>query len=148
MVLFYSKHFNFPIQSFQISVPIPRAPLKRLGEFSPRYKVPTLPTEAIVSFSAIKNDITGMDFSKIVLEKGDFEFFLATCNDVSKSYGLNECSLLGISESINLDGNATIDFNYVSSLTNQSFFLISEQGLYSSDDFLLESNDSYSLLPS
>jgi len=141
--------FNFPIQSFQISVPVPRAPLKRLGEFSPKYKVPTLPTEATVSFSAIKNDITGIDFSKIVLEKGDFEFFLATCDDVSKSYGLNGCSLLGISESINLDGNATIDFNYAASLTNQSFFLTSqEQGIYSSDDFLLESNDSYSLLPS
>jgi hypothetical protein len=80
------------------------------------------------------------------LEKGDFEFFLATCDDVSKSYGLNDCSLLGISESINLDGNATIDFNYVASITNDSFFLTSqEQGLYSADDFLLKSSDDYTL---
>ena len=113
--------FSFPVQSFQISVPVPRAPLKRLGEQSAKYRIPTLPTEATVSFSAIKNDITGLDFSQIVLEKGDFSFDIKSCQDVGKIYTVSGCSLIGISESINLDGNATLDFNYVSSITNSCF---------------------------
>jgi len=139
--------FSFPVQSFQINVPIPRSSLKRLGEMKPKYRTPTLPTEATVSFSTIKNDITGLDFSKILLEKGDFEFELGSCQDVTKAYSVRGCSLLGISESIDLEGNATIDFNYVSSVTNDSFFLNSEGGLYSSDGSLLESSDNYILMP-
>lgn len=113
--------FKFKIQSFQISVPIQRQSLKGLGEMSPNYRIPTLPAEATVSFSAIKTDITGIDFSKILLEKGNFLFNLKSCSVSDKQYGLSGCSLLGISESLDLEGNETIDFNYVSSITNDSF---------------------------
>ena len=116
--------FAFPIQSFQISVPISRAPFKKLGDSTPSYRIPTLPAEASVSFSAIKNDITGIDFSKIVLEKGNFSFSLLACNNSGKTYTLKDCSLIGVSESIDLDGNASIDFNYVSSITGRSFYLV------------------------
>lgn len=140
--------FAFPIQSFQITVPIPRQTLKRLGEHAPQYRIPTLPTEATVSFSAIKTDITGLDFSKIVLEKGDFSFDLRSCDDVGRTYSLANCSLLGISESIDLDGNATIDFNYVAGLTNSSFsFSESIEGIFDSGGSQLLSSDAFVLLP-
>lgn len=126
----------FPIQSFQISVPIPRSPLKKLGSVIPDYRIPNLPTEASVSFSVIKNDITGMNFAPIILEKGRFTFEMQSCADIGKKYIVNNCSLTSISESINLDGNATVDFNYVSSLNNSTFIyrsfyerLLSSEGL-------------------
>lgn len=119
--------FKFPIQSFSIDIPTPRTPLKRLGEMTAKYMIPTLPSEATVSFSAVKNDITGIDFSKIILEKGDFSFDIRSCRDFGKVYYLTECSLVGISETVNLDGNATIDFNYVSSVT-QNFLTTTSSG--------------------
>ena len=140
--------FSCPVQSFQINVPIPRTPLKRLGEMAPKYRIPTLPSEATVSFSAIKNNITGLDFSKIVLEKGNFSFDLKSCNDVGKIYSLNGCSLIGVSESIDLEGNATIDFSYVASITNQSFSLSDDGGgLADSSGTTLISRDSFNLIP-
>lgn len=141
----------FPIQSFNISVPIPRSPLKVIGGLVPDYRIPNLPIEAAVSFSVIKNDITGMDFAPIILEKGEFSFDMRSCNDVGKIYRVANCSLVDISESIGLDGNATIDFNYVSSLSTGSFSFADAEtfaGLISSDEFQLLSFDGFSLLPS
>lgn len=115
--------FSFPIQSFQLSVPIPRKSIKAVGEMSPKYKIPQFPIEASINFTAIKNDITGLDFSKIVLEKGDFTFDLRTCENSGKTYTLKNCSLLGIGETIGLDGDASIDFNYTASLSGNSFYI-------------------------
>jgi hypothetical protein len=115
--------FSFPVQSFSIAASIPRTPLKRVGEMVPKYRIPTLPTEASISFSVIKNDVTGMDFSKILLEKGNFSFSMSSCQNIQKTYSINNCYLIGISESLSNDGSATIDFNYNSSLTNNSFLL-------------------------
>jgi hypothetical protein len=111
----------FPIQSFQITIPIPRSTVKKLGSLTPDYRIPNLPTEASVSFSVIKNDITGMNFAPIIVEKGEFTFEMKSCANIGKKYTVSNCSLTSISESINLDGNATVDFNYVSSLNNQTF---------------------------
>ena len=115
------KAFSLPVQSFKISVSVPRTPLKRVGEMKPKYRIPTLPAEASVDFSVIKSDVTGIDFSKILLEKGDFTFSMSSCNNVQKTYLLKNCSLSSISESLDLDGSTTIDFNYVSSITGNSF---------------------------
>lgn len=113
--------FSFPVQSFQLSISVPRTPLKRLGEMIPKYRIPTLPVEASVDFSVIKTDITGVNFSKILLEKGNFSFLMSSCNNTQKTYILKDCSLVGISESVSEDGSATIDFNYVSTITGNSF---------------------------
>lgn len=112
--------FNFPIQSFQITIPIPRKTIKNLGEIAPKYKIPSLPTDATINFSAIKNNITGIDFSKIVLDTGDFQFLLKDCQGSGITYDIKKCSLIGVSESLDLDGNSIIDFNYVSSITNNT----------------------------
>jgi hypothetical protein len=111
----------FPIQSFQISVSIPRSPFKTIGSLVPQYRIPNLPVEASISFSVIKNEITGMNFAPIILEKGSFEFEMKSCANIGKKYTVDNCSLASISESINLDGNATVDFSYISSLNNQGF---------------------------
>ena len=89
----------------------------------PKYRIPTLPAEASVDFSVIKSDITGINFSKILLEKGNFSFSMSSCKNIQKTYVLRDCSLVGISESLSEDGSATIDFNYVSTITGNSFSL-------------------------
>jgi hypothetical protein len=62
-----------------------------------------------------------MNFAPIIVEKGEFTFEMKSCANIGKKYTVSNCSLTSISESINLDGNATVDFNYVSSLNNQTF---------------------------
>ena len=117
------KIFSLPVQSFKISVSVPRTALKRVGEMKPKYRIPTLPAEASIDFSVIKSDVTGIDFSKILLEEGDFTFSMSSCNNIQKTYLLKNCSLTNVSESLDLDGSATIDFNYTSSITKNSFSL-------------------------
>ncbi|MDB4314548.1 hypothetical protein N9955_00815 [bacterium] len=113
--------FTMPIQTFSVDVPISRRPVKKLGDFYTEYRMPELPAELSISFSAVKNDVTGLDFTKILLETGNFRIEMNSCNNVTKAYDISGCSLLGVSESSALDGNATVDFSYVASLTNSSF---------------------------
>lgn len=138
----------FAIQSFEINVPIERSPLKELGSLNPDYRIPNLPIEATVSFSAVKNEITGMDFAPIILEKGNFAFRMKSCADIGKRYTVRDCSLTNISESIGLDGNAVVNFNYVSSVTSKSFaFGNIYNAFLSSDGFELLDSNLFSLLP-
>jgi hypothetical protein len=116
--------FSFPIQSFQLTVPIERKTIKVLGDLYGEYRYPILPANASISFSAIKNNITGLDFSKIVLEKGNFQITMKTCDEnQTKTYALDNCSLIGISESLSIDEKALINFEYTSSITNNSFYI-------------------------
>jgi hypothetical protein len=113
--------FSFPIQSFQISVPIQRKTIKKVGDLNAQYRYPVFPAEASISFSAIKNEITGLDFSKIVLEKGNFQIEMLGCDNPSKTYVLDNCSLNSVSESISTDEKALINFEYSSTIIGNSF---------------------------
>jgi hypothetical protein len=132
---------NLPVQSFNIQIPISRQSQSKLGNFNTEYKIPVLPIEASVSFSAIKNILSGIDLSDIILEKGSFNFTLQTCSESNnKNYSIGDCSLVSISESLDLEGNALVNFSYTSSITNSNFSLNGSQlldslgvALYSSD---------------
>lgn len=135
---------ELPVQSFDINIPISRTPFGKLNDFEPKYKLPNLPIEATINFSAIKNLVTGIDLTSILLEKGNFNFSLKSCSETNdKDYSIGDCSLVSVSESLDLEGNAIINFNYISSLTNSNFslgsFLIDALGttLLSNDGFTL-----------
>jgi len=110
---------SFCIQNASISFDISRTPVTRIGERIPRYRYPDTNGNGSVSFSIIKNSLTGIDLSSLVLDKGALTFDLTndTCNVV---IDVNNASLVSVSESNDLDGNATIDFNYTFSLVNSS----------------------------
>lgn len=111
---------SFCVQSASISFNLDRSPKKILGNKTPQYRYPNLPTNGELSFSIIKHQITGIDLSSLVLNKGTLEIALIKDDSISMSYLINNCSLVSISESTNLDQDTTIDFNYVFSLNNDS----------------------------
>ena len=110
---------SFNIQSFDLNIPIQRKPISRLGISTPLYRYPNLPTNGDLNFSIIKNQITGADLSKLVLDKGNITIDLNDeYNETLVSYSISGCSLLSISEKNDLDNNATLDFAYNFALTN------------------------------
>jgi hypothetical protein len=104
---------SYCIQSFDFTVPIQRTPVKRLGQRTPSFRYPTFPVNGDLKFSILKNKLTGCDLSPLVLEKGNITINL---NDLGKDtiveYNLSNCSLVSVSESQDLDSNATFDFGY------------------------------------
>lgn len=112
--------FELPIQSFDINVSIPRETIKKMGDLTPEYRYPTLPLGASVSFSVIKSKVKELDFTRILMEKGNFVFEMSSCQGLKKGYILSHCSLIGVGESLNIDGNAELNFEYAASLTRES----------------------------
>jgi len=109
-----------PLQSFSIDIPVPRTQFAKISDMIPSYRIPVLPIDANVSFTAVKNQITGIDLSRILLEKGTFEFELNSCSN-KKVYAIEDCSLVSLGESLDLDGNATLDFSYSASIGADTF---------------------------
>lgn len=110
---------SFCIQNASISFDIERTPVTRIGERIPRYRYPNTNGNGSIEFSIIKNSVTGLDLSSLVLEKGTLIFNLS--NETNTTLiEVSNASLLSVSESNDLDGNATIDFNYIFSLINES----------------------------
>ena len=101
------------IQSFALSVNINRESKNRIGSRIPALRYPVLPAEGSLSFSVIKNQVTGINLSNLVLEKGTIEIDLRDDEDNSvMNFTTSGCSLMDVSESFALDGNATLDFSY------------------------------------
>ena len=111
---------NLCIQSADISFAISREPITTLGTRTPRYRYPQLPIEGSIDLKILKNQVTGVDLSSLVLDKGSLAFYLRKANDYSIFYNIHNCSLISISESNSLDGNAMLDFKYSFSLNNNS----------------------------
>lgn len=111
---------NFAVQNFNISFPIARKSTATLGKKIPKFRYPELPAVGDLKFSVLKTLITGM--SEVpVLDKGTYEIFMSNCDDSdSKIYFVENCSLVNISESLDLEGNATVDFSYNFRLLDRS----------------------------
>jgi hypothetical protein len=113
---------GFNIQSFSLDIPISRQPVYLLGRLNPEYRYPELPANGTITFSVIKNSVTGVDLTPLILEKGSLSINMAGCTSQTKlRYKINNCSLQSISESQSLDDNSTIDFNYVFSINSGTF---------------------------
>ena len=106
------------IQNFDLSFSIPRRSKNRLGVRTPRVRYPELPANGQLVFSAIKNKITGIDLSPLVLDQGQISIKLNTEQPSEREYLINNCSLISVAENHVLDEDATLDFTYVFSIIN------------------------------
>jgi len=117
---------DYAIQNCSISIPIQRTSTTRVGSRSPRRRYPVLPAQGTVSFSVIKKNVESVDLSSLVLKKGKLQFDISnTILGSESTYGtlnidLYDCSLLSINNNNDLDGNATLDFNYTFPISNSA----------------------------
>jgi hypothetical protein len=111
---------GFSIQSFSFDIPIQRKPITLLGQTIPSYRYPQLPITAPIKFSVIKNQITGINFSDLILPQCSINFILQDCNLKGYTYFFGNVSLKSISESLSIDGNAQVDFNYEASIIDST----------------------------
>ena len=118
---------NYAIQNCNISLSISRTPTIRVGQRVAKRRTPELPAEGSVSFSVIKRNVESLDLSNLVLEKGDLTFTAienklstSTEADVTLNIKVENCYLNSISNSHDLDGNATLNFNYIFPIANDS----------------------------
>jgi hypothetical protein len=102
------------IQSFGVSVGVTREPKNRLGSRTPEFRYPTMPVDGSLNISFLKNSVTGLDLSPLVMDTGTISIDLKDDDGLTRmSYPMKQCSLKSVSESIDLDGNNTINFSYV-----------------------------------
>ena len=100
------------IQSLSFSIPIPRKKINKLGSTIPKIRYPELPIIGDLNISVSKNDFISAE-NATVLQKGTMTVSLKDCTKMAeKIYTFSDCNLVSFSESLGLDGNATIDFNY------------------------------------
>ena len=110
------------IQNFSLNFDISRNAINRMGSLTPKMRYPELPAEGDLSFSVIKNKVTGIDLSSLVLDKGLLSITLNESQSNQRQYNINDCSLISISEGHSLDDNATLDFKYVFSVNKSDVY--------------------------
>ena len=107
------------IQNFSIAIGVGREAKTRLGQRIPQFRYPVLPLNGSLDVSMIKNQVTGVNLAKLVLEKGDIKIDLRDADNQSiMDFVTSGCSLVSVGESSDLDGNATINFSYTFSVKN------------------------------
>ena len=111
---------SFPIQNASLNFSIPRTTTTRVGKRTPERRYPTFPLNGEISFSVIKNQVTGLDVSSLILSKDKINITLDKNSGNTVTFSINDCSLVSAAESTDLDGNSSIDFNYNFALTNNS----------------------------
>ena len=110
---------GFCIQSASINVSLNREAVNKVGEMIPRMRYPSLPINGEVSFEAVKTNMKEVDISSLILGKGDLTFDLKRkARNFSLQYKISDCSLISVTESLDLDGNAIINFSYQFPLNN------------------------------
>ena len=87
------------IQDFSITVGVGRDAKNRLGKRIPEFRYPTLPINGSLDISMIKNQVTGIDLSSLLLEEGTIKLDL---QDVEKNsvmdFVTSGCSLTSVQE--------------------------------------------------
>lgn len=115
---------DLPVQSVSFQVSLERENITRIGERVPQYRYPDPNGNGAISFSVLKNDITGLDLTNLVLEKGQLNILFNDAGETDfKSFPIYDCSLVSVDETANLDQNTTLDFNYIFGIkrNNQTF---------------------------
>jgi len=105
---------SFCLQSFSIDVSAGLRPITLIGAKEPSVRVPTFPVVGQVSFSFLKNDsLDNIDWSPFFLEIGGFRFETSSIGgDQTLNITIGNCSLISVSEDLDIDGNETVSFNY------------------------------------
>ena len=105
------------IQSFNLSAYIAREPKTRIGSRIPSFRYPALPANGSLDFSVIKNQVTGINMTNLVLDKGTITIDLQDNEGNSvMDFVTSGCSLESVNQSLGIDGNATMDFSYTFSI--------------------------------
>ena len=94
-------------------------PFKELKiTFSKKSNFPILSKyEVVQNFSVIKNQVTGINMTNLVLDKGTITIDLQDNEGASTmDFVTSGCSLESVSESLGIDGNVTMDFSYIFSI--------------------------------
>lgn len=100
------------IQSLNFTIPITRKIVKKIGSGIPKARYPEFPIIGDLSFSVLKNTLTGMS-GAVVLDKGSMIISMSDCShNGQKTYSFENCNLISFSENLDLEGNSIIDFNY------------------------------------
>ena len=72
-----------------------------------------MPIDGDFNISFLKNSVTGIDLSSLVVDTGTMSLDLKSDDGLTRmSYTLKQCSLKSVSESTDLDGNNSINFSY------------------------------------
>jgi len=115
---------SFPVESMDLSVSLDRTPVTRIGQRVPEFRYPDPNTNGELNVSILKNQIKDVDLSTLVLEKGYLKIELNTSNEANfTEYLFSNCSLISVSEGTSLDGNTTINFNYLFNLKDNNTVL-------------------------
>ena len=105
------------IQDFKLSATVSRKPKTRVGSRIPSFRYPQLPANGKLDFSVIKNQVTGINMTNLVLDKGTIKIDLQDEAGVSRmDFVASGCSLESVSESLGIGDNATMDFSYTFSI--------------------------------
>lgn len=104
---------GFNIQNFSVGVDLNRKLVTRVGSRTPNFRYPELPIDGSLNINFLKNAVTGIDLSPLVVDTGVISIFLKDDDGIQQTYTMNQCSLKSVSESIDLDGNNTINFSYI-----------------------------------
>lgn len=99
------------IQSFSFDLQIERKRVNRIGNRKSRFYYPIIPIKGSLSISILKTEMFSVkDF--VLLPKGDLNIKLESCLGKYREYSLKNCVLDDISESLDIDGNNTIELKY------------------------------------
>tara|TARA_B100000945_G_C20425326_1_gene620205 strand:- start:5393 stop:6298 length:906 start_codon:yes stop_codon:yes gene_type:complete len=105
------------IQDFTLSADISREPRKRIGSRVPSFRYPTLPANGSLNFSVIKNQVTGINMTNLVLDQGTIKIDLKDNAGTSMmDFVASGCSLESVSQSLGVGDNETMDFSYIFSI--------------------------------
>ena len=111
---------EYAIQNITLNVSIERQATTRIGSRGAKRRYPTLPSNGSLTFSIIKNNTSDtVDLSNLVTEKGNFTFSVEG-SDSTLNIEVDNCFLESVGNSQDLDGNATLDFNYTFPISNDA----------------------------
>tara|TARA_R110001592_G_scaffold346908_1_gene639780 strand:+ start:882 stop:1751 length:870 start_codon:yes stop_codon:yes gene_type:complete len=103
---------SYCVSSVSIDVSLDRAPVTRIGSKVPKYRYPDPNVNGEISVSILKNQVTGVDLSSLVLEKGNLTIKFNPNETSEKTYQVQNCSLISVSEDASLDDDTKMNFNY------------------------------------
>lgn len=103
---------DYCVSSVSIDVSLERTPVTRIGSKTPKYRYPNPDANGDISVSILKNQVTGVDLSSLVLEKGNLTIKFNPNETSEKTYQVQNCSLISVSEDASLDDDTKMNFNY------------------------------------
>jgi hypothetical protein len=110
-------------QSISVSVSLDRSPVRVLGNQTPRFRNIKLPVLGKCSIEALKRDSTGINLSPQI-DSGGTLTVVCEGTGTSRTVTMENARLIGLSESLDINNRASINFEYEFSPTNNVDILV------------------------